>query len=72
MNIGNNIRLRLSEQNKSVVWLSRQLACSRTNVYKIFEKDHLDTGLLLRLCVVLRYDFFKLLSDEYRKKTPKG
>lgn len=72
MNIGNYIRLRLSEQDKSVVWLSKQLACSRTNVYKIFEKDHLDTGLLIRISVILRYDFFKLLSEEYRKKIGRG
>lgn len=36
--IGQKIRERLDEKEHSVVWLARQLACSRTNVYKIFEK----------------------------------
>lgn len=37
IHIGSLIRRRLDEKGYSVVWLARQLACSRTNVYKIFE-----------------------------------
>lgn len=68
MEIGKLIRERLELQQHTVVWLSEQLACSRTNVYKIFEKDHLDTRLLLRLCFILDYDFFKVLSERYREE----
>ena len=64
MHIGTHIRQRLDEQHQTVVWLSRQLACSRTNVYKIFEKSNLDTALLMRISLVLDYDFFNLCSDE--------
>ena len=66
MHIGTHIRQRLDEQHQTVVWLSRQLACSRTNVYKIFEKSNLDTALLMRISLVLDYDFFKLFSDEFQ------
>lgn len=68
MEIGKLIRERLEAQGHTVVWLSQQLACSRTNVYKIFEKDHLDTLLLMRICVILEYDFFKALSENYREQ----
>ena len=34
IHIGSLIRHRLDEKGYSVVWLARQLACSRTNVYK--------------------------------------
>lgn len=67
MQIGERIRRRLDEQGNTVVWLARQLSCSRTNVYKIFEKSNLDTGLLMRVSVILKYDFFKLYSEELKK-----
>ena len=74
--IGQKIRERLDEKGHSVVWLSRQLACSRTNVYKIFEKAHIDTQMLTRISLILEYDFFAVLSSELRKqdgiKTPRA
>lgn len=74
--IGQKIRERLDEKEHSVVWLSRQLACSRTNVYKIFEKAHIDTQMLTRISLILEYDFFAVLSSELRKqdgiKTPRA
>ena len=36
MHIGRSIKEELERQDKSVVWLARQLAYSRTNIYKIF------------------------------------
>ena len=45
-------------------WLATQICCTRTNVYKIFEKESLDTVLLMRISKALRYDFFKLYSAE--------
>ncbi len=68
IHIGKLVRQRLDENGHSVVWLARQLTCSRTNVYKIFEKSHLDTLMLARISTILRYDFFALLSDSLRKE----
>lgn len=68
IHIGSLIRRRLDEKGHSVVWLARQLACSRTNVYKIFEKPHIDTDMLARISTVLDYDFFILLSKSFRNK----
>lgn len=42
IHIGSLIRRRLDEKGYSVVWLARQLACSRTNVYKIL-RSHTST-----------------------------
>lgn len=74
--IGQKIRERLDEKEHSVVWLARQLACSRTNVYKFFEKAHIDTQMLTRISLILEYDFFAVLSSELRKqdgiKTPRA
>lgn len=68
IHIGQLVRKRLDEEGHSVVWLARQLTCSRTNVYKIFEKPYLDTEMLGRISLVLHYDFFSLLSEEVRQK----
>ena len=44
------------------------LISSRTNMYKIFEKPHLDSEMLQRISVALDYDFFALLSYQLRKE----
>ena len=67
MHIGTRIRKQLNERHQTVVWLARQLACSRTNVYKIFDKSNLDTALLMRISIILNYDFFKLYSEQFQK-----
>lgn len=62
--IGANIRRELIRQERSVAWFARKIHCSRTNAYKIFEKDNLDIKLLQRISTVLNYDFFRELSEE--------
>lgn len=42
--------------------LARQLNCSRRNVYRIFDRHSMDTSLLIRLCSVLKHDFFHDIS----------
>lgn len=68
IHVGQEIRRRLEEKNCTVVWLAHQLSCSRTNMYKIFEKPHLDSEMLQRISVALDYDFFALLSYQLRKE----
>ena len=68
MHIGKLIREQVEKQDKSVVWLAEQLACSRTNIYKIYERPSIDTGLLLRISLVLNYNFFALYSEKVRRR----
>lgn len=65
VNIGLQIKEKLLEQGKTIVWFSRQLGCSRTNVYKMLSKNSLDTMELMRVCRILNYNFFELYMDEY-------
>ena len=46
--IGKLIQEELKTQKKSVVWLSNELGCNRTNIYKIFNRRSIDAELLLR------------------------
>ena len=64
MNIGKHVEEILRKQGKSAAWLASQIPCERTNVYNIFKCKSMDVRLLMRISVVLRYDFFKELSDE--------
>ena len=62
--IGELIREQLRDQGKTVVWLARQLSCSRNNVYKIFRSYSISTQALLRISKILNYDFFAVYSDD--------
>ena len=44
IHIGKQIRQKMEERQKTVVWLSKHLSCSRANVYKIFEKYSVRIG----------------------------
>lgn len=66
MHIGQLIKQEMKKQRKTVVWLSRQLACTRPNIYKIYEKSSIDTSLLLRISTILQHDFFEELSKELK------
>lgn len=68
INIGEHIQQQVKAQGKTSIWLARELGCHRTNIYRIYEKHTVDTGILLRLCRILHYDFFQLYSEELTKE----
>ena len=68
IHIGQLIRQELQDQGRSVSWLARELNCSRSNVYKIFDKGTLDTAILLQLSKLLKVDFFRHYTDELGKR----
>lgn len=64
LHIGHEIQQELRRQERSVAWFARRLACDRTNVYRIFDKESLDTRLLMRISTILVRDFFVLYSQQ--------
>lgn len=62
--IGELIRAVVREHKLTGAWLASRLGCDRTNVYKMFKKHTIDTQLLLRVAVILNYDFFEVYSAE--------
>lgn len=68
MHVGLRIKEVMDNQGRSVIWLSKQIACERTNVYNIFSRKDINTNLLRQISLVLDHDFFKELSDEIKKK----
>ncbi|MCC8071243.1 MAG: XRE family transcriptional regulator [Bacteroidales bacterium] len=61
--IGKLIEEELRSQDRSVVWLATKLQCNRTNVYKIFHRDSIDSELLLKISNVLKRNFFDIYTD---------
>ena len=66
LHIGKIIRQELRNQGRSNVWLAKQLACHPRTIGKIFQKQFIDTLLLLRISKALQHDFFKYYSDLMR------
>lgn len=58
----------MEQRHRSVIWVSKQIACERTNVYNIFAREDINTSLLRKLSIILEYDFFKELSKDTFKK----
>ena len=65
INIGEKIHEELVKQGRTVAWLSRELGTSRTTCYRIFDCYSIDTQLLYRISILLKYNFFKYYSQAY-------
>ena len=65
IHIGYLIEKELRRQERTVTWFANKLYCDRTNVYKIFKKQSIDTDLLIRICGILNYNFFQLYNSEF-------
>ncbi len=68
MHIGREIQNKLLEKKITVVLFANLLSYTRTNIYKIFEKKSIDTDLLLRISIILEFDFFALYQNEMKKR----
>lgn len=66
--IGSLIKEELEKQERSISWFARKLSCDRSNVYRLFQKESIDTNLLVRISVLLGRDFFAELSDNVKDK----
>ncbi len=41
---------------------AKAVGCNRTNIYSIFERESLDTALLVRISRVLQHNFFQYIE----------
>ena len=66
--IGELIKAELHKQQHSNEWLAQQLSCNIRTIFKIFQKQTIDTQQLMRISKVLNFDFFKIYSDLLNNK----
>ena len=67
MHIGQLIAQEMHRQERSPSWLARHICCDRTNVYKIFQRESIDTSLLMRISKALNRNFFEELAEFYEQ-----
>ena len=63
--IGEKIKQEMERQERGVSWLADKLGCSRMAVYRVFEKNSIDTHLLYRVGRVLNHNFFNDLERDF-------
>ncbi len=66
--IGQLIKEELASQERTVSWFARKLHLDRSNVYRLFQKNSVDTDLLSRISLILDRDFFEELSSNFRER----
>ncbi|MBQ9312848.1 MAG: helix-turn-helix transcriptional regulator [Bacteroidales bacterium] len=64
MHIGKRIKEVCEVRNISANQLASMISCDRSNIYYIFQRENIDTGLLIRIAKALHYDFFRDYSEE--------
>ena len=67
VNIGQRIREELTNQERTISWLTRKLNCNRSTVYRILEKNSIDTLMLAQISQILNYNFMQELSDDMQQ-----
>lgn len=69
IHIGEEIQERLRKKRMKVVDFSRKIDTNRNNIYDIFNRKSIDSGLLLKISEALEFDFFRLYSIPLSKNT---
>ncbi len=62
IHIGKLIKNRLQETGMTKSEFARRINKTSQNVYDIFERTTIDTGLLLKISIILEYNFFERYS----------
>lgn len=68
--MGKLIKKRVDELNIGQERLSKFLQCQEEDLIRMYEADTTDTGILLRWCKILDYDFFRLYSHHLILHSP--
>lgn len=64
IHIGQVIETELRRQERSVSWFARKLVCDRGTVYAIFQRQSINTDVLLQISKILKVNFFELYIRE--------
>jgi hypothetical protein len=66
VHIGNLIRQKLEEKDRSMAWLARKVNCDSSNFCKLLTRSHINTELLFHISIILDEDFFAYYSEALR------
>ena len=64
--IGQEIKRVVKLRGLTVEELATALNVSKPNIFDIYRRETIDTGLLERLCKVINHNFFQSFSERYQ------
>lgn len=64
IHIGQIIKEKVTEKRLSQEALGKMINTTKQNVGNIYKRRHIDTELLLKLCIVLEFNFFEVFYAE--------
>ncbi len=64
VHLGSKIKEQAKSMGIGATKFGEYLNRSRENVYDLYERESVDTGLLLACCKILNHDFFQYLYEE--------
>jgi len=70
LHIGKLVRKHLRENGQTVVWLTKQLGCDRSKLYRIFKNPDIYMSDLWQISIILKHNFFSDLSNIFAHSVP--
>jgi len=64
LHMGRQVREVFNKSGLSIQQFADMIPCNVNNIYKIYDREVIDFGLLKRISKIFKYDFFKLYSQE--------
>ena len=58
LHIGKLVKNKTKEEGRTVDWLAKNINCHKNNIYRIYRQEHLYPELLLKISLLLQYNFF--------------
>jgi transcriptional regulator with XRE-family HTH domain len=68
LNIGKKIKEVFESKQMKLKDFAESAGVARQNVYRIFEKESIDTALLSKISIVLKHDFYQYFQNEDAEK----
>ena len=68
MEIGKQIKKCCEKQKISRLEFAKMIDCTAQNVDNIYTRNSIDIDLLLKISIVLRFDFFNQFSEKIKNK----
>lgn len=69
IHFGRMIDAELRKQRYSVTWFAKEMGSDRSNMYKLLERQHLNSDFILRASRLLNHDFFGEASKIFKEST---
>ena len=69
--IGKFICNKLKEQGRTTAWLAEKMCCDQSNIYKIYKKTNMDLLQLIKISIIMEFNFLDYYSDFVKTKITK-